>query len=250
MTAEARSNQVELVGYYGGDLVHALSAWTSTSRDLTPEKKARVPALLARLAKDCHHTPFEKSALHFLVTTDVSSHIHMIKHRISVSINAESARYKELRDDRFLYPSDWPSWQDATEGDEERRVLASRMRNLYIEGVARSLSDYHELVDLASRWFRMRQHEAGEVRAANSAEMEKKARSRAKESARFVRPYAGQITADVMFNWRSFMHFVKLRADPHAQLEVRELALEMVRLVREIPGAPFEHSLAAFGYGA
>ena len=32
-------NKVELLGYYGSDEVIACSAWTSTSRDLTEEKK-------------------------------------------------------------------------------------------------------------------------------------------------------------------------------------------------------------------
>jgi thymidylate synthase ThyX len=36
-----------------------------------------------------------------------------------------------------------------------------------------------------------------------------------------------------MFNWRSFAHFQKLRNDEHAQLEVREVAAEMLRLVEK-----------------
>jgi hypothetical protein len=31
-------NKVELMGHYGDDLTHALSAWTSTSRDITEEQ--------------------------------------------------------------------------------------------------------------------------------------------------------------------------------------------------------------------
>ncbi len=53
------NNKVELVGYYGGDESHALSAWTSTSRDLTQEKKDRMDKLLFMLASEGHHTPFE-----------------------------------------------------------------------------------------------------------------------------------------------------------------------------------------------
>ena len=70
-------NKVELIGYYGGDESHSLSAWTSTSRDLTDEKRERMPQLLHFLAKEGHHTPFEKSSLHFLVTCDTASHIHL-----------------------------------------------------------------------------------------------------------------------------------------------------------------------------
>ena len=73
-------------------------------------------------------------------------------------------------------------------------------------------------------------------------------RKRAKESARFYLPYGNQITADVMFNWRSFKHFLGLRMKPDAQREICWLAEEMLRQVREIPGSPFKHTIEAFGY--
>jgi hypothetical protein len=56
------SNNVELLGTYGGDIEHACSAWQSTDRTLTEEKRERIPAMLTKLAMDGHHTPFEKSA--------------------------------------------------------------------------------------------------------------------------------------------------------------------------------------------
>ena len=59
-------NKVEIIGYYGSDESHALSAWTSTSRELTDDKKSRMGKLISMLASEGHHTPFEKSALHFL----------------------------------------------------------------------------------------------------------------------------------------------------------------------------------------
>ena len=106
-------NTVELIGWYGGDEVNACSAWTSTSRELTNEKRERIPKLLKMLAENGHETPFEKSSVHFLVNTDIASHIHLLKHRIS-SLNAESARYKELREDKYYIPQDWPLyWQQA-----------------------------------------------------------------------------------------------------------------------------------------
>ena len=73
-------------------------------------------------------------------------------------------------------------------------------------------------------------------------------RKRAKETARFFKTFNSQITMDVMFNWRSFAHFQYLRNDEHAQVEVREVAQEMLRLVKEIDGNPFEHTIKAFGY--
>ena len=194
-------NKVELIGTYGSDLIHGLSAWTSTSRDLTEAKKARVGNLLKMLAKDSHHTPFEKSMLHFLVTTDIATHIHLLKHRVGVSINGESARYRELKDKYYL-PVDWK----AGEAD---------LLKEHIEG---SFKKYHECLD--------RLVADGYTRA------------RAKESARFYLPYGTQITADISFNWRSFAHFQKLRNDEHAQKEVRDVARAMLELVEQLDTFP------------
>jgi thymidylate synthase (FAD) len=203
-------NKVTLIGHYGDDWTHACSAWTSTSRDLTDEKRARMPALLKMLADNNHHTPFEKSSLHFLVTADIASHIHLLKHRIAVSINAESARYKELKDDRFYIPEDWP--------EEEKAALEHHC--------ARCFAGYHDCITKL---------------VASGIN-----RKRAKESARFYLPYAGQIQFDVMFNWRSFAHFLGLRHKSTAQLEIREIAHEMLRLVSNIEGEPFKHTIEAF----
>ena len=105
-------NKVELLGHYGSDEVIACSAWTSTSRNLTDEKRNRIQPLINMLWINGHETPFEKGVVHFLVDTDIASHIHLLKHRIGVSINGESARYKEIKEDKFLVPEDWPeNWQ-------------------------------------------------------------------------------------------------------------------------------------------
>src|SRR5271157_2654429 len=106
-------NIVELVGTYGSDETHALSAWTSTSRELNEDKRGRMDKLLTMLATNDHHTPFEKSSQHFLVTTDIATHIQIIKHRIGVSFNGESARYKELKEDKFYIPVDWQEDEQA-----------------------------------------------------------------------------------------------------------------------------------------
>ena len=65
------NNTVELLGYYGSDEIIACSAWTSTSRDLTEDKKARVGKLINMLLSNGHETPFEKGVVHFLVDTDI-----------------------------------------------------------------------------------------------------------------------------------------------------------------------------------
>lgn len=188
-------NRVILLEVAGSDLGIALSAWTSTSRNLTREKLARVPALLARLLRDGHHTPFEKSYLRFLILVDDATHIHCLKHRIAVPFNAESARYKELTSDAFYIPADWP---EAEQDAYSAHALAS-------------FAAYHAAL------------------ARLKAEgMDAK---RAKESARFYLPKGAQLWADISFNWRSLLHFLSLRDTPHAQREVREVAQRMMSLI-------------------
>jgi thymidylate synthase (FAD) len=207
------NNEVELLGYYGDDLTHACSAWTSTSRELTPEKVERVGKLLTMLATEGHHTPFEKSSLHFLVTVDQATHIHLLKHRIGVSINGESARYKELTEDKFYLPADWKQ----LEGEWLRNL--ERYTEIGNEFYHRCLDELTPILG----------------------------RKRAKESARFFKTFNSQITMDVMFNWRSFYHFQQLRNSEHAQVEVRELAQMMLALVKNIEGNPFKQTIDAFG---
>ena len=126
-------NNVELIGFYGNDEVHSLSAWTSTSRDLTEEKRQRIPSLLKMLADEGHLTPFEKSSLHFLVTCDQASHIHLLKHRIGVSINGESARYKELKEDKTYIPDDWVGDRILNEWSRKLNAFTYVTNRLYHE---------------------------------------------------------------------------------------------------------------------
>jgi thymidylate synthase (FAD) len=208
-------NKVQLLGYYGSDEIIACSAWTSTSRDLTEDKKARIPKLISDLWSNGHETPFEKGSVHFLVNCDIASHIHLLKHRIS-SLNAESARYKELKEDKYYLPEDWKGIRDnATQESwlETLEKFTKESNELY----HRALSDLTPILG----------------------------RKRAKESARYFKTYNSQIQSDVMFNIRSFANFLKLRNSEHAQLEIREIAAEMLRLVSEIEGNPFKHTLKA-----
>lgn len=222
MINSENNNKVELIGYYGNDLIHACSAWTSTSRKLSDDKIERVPKLLKMLAEAGHHTPFEKSSLHFLVDTDIASHIHLLKHRIGVSINGESARYKEIKEDKYLIPDDW--------GDIESNFEKDGVKN---DKWARILQDY---TDLGNTLY----HQCVKDLEPTLG------RKRAKESARFFKTYNSQIQADIMFNWRSFVHFLELRNKPDAQKEIREVAAEMLNIVKNIEGNPFKHTIEAF----
>jgi thymidylate synthase ThyX len=133
----------------------------------------------------------------------------LLKHRIGVSINGESARYKEIKEDKYIVPNDWPE-----EWKQKLKDHSDRGNELYHEAI----KDLQESLG----------------------------RKRIKESARFFKGYNSQICADVMFNWRSFGHFLGLRNKPDAQKEIREIASYMLKLVEDIEGNPFKHTVAAF----
>jgi thymidylate synthase (FAD) len=212
------NNTVELIGHYGSDEIIACSAWTSTSRDLTDEKKERIPALIKSLWENGHETPFEKGTVHFLINCDIASHIHLLKHRIS-SLNAESARYKELKEDKFYLPEDWKGiWDNATQ--EHWLNTLEKFTKESNELYHRAIRDLTQILG----------------------------RKRAKESARYFKTYNSQIQSDVMFNMRSFANFLKLRKSEHAQKEIHEIADMMLEAVKNIEGNPFKHTLIAFGY--
>ena len=218
-------NKVELIGYYGSDEIIALSAWTSTSRDLTEDKKQRIPNLIKMLWENGHETPFEKGMVHFLVDTDIASHIHLLKHRIS-SFNGESARYKELKEDKFYLPEDWEniisSKDISIDGDFPFKYKHAKWITILKEYTELGNDLYHQCLEDLTPIL---------------------GRKRAKESARFFKTYNSQIQGDVSFNMRSFANFIKLRNSEHAQLEIREIAQEMWNLVENIEGNPFKYTL-------
>ena len=203
-------NKVEYIGHYGSDKLIACSAWTSTSRNLSPEKINRIPNMLDTLWSNFHETPFEKGMVHFLVDTEIASHIHILKHRLS-SMNGESARYKELKEDKFYIPNDFPKkWRD-------KLTEATKQTN----------EDYHQCLEELTPLL---------------------GRKRAKESARFFKMYNSQIEGDLSFNMRSFYNFLNLRNSPHAQKEIREIAEQMRDLVLNIDGNPFKKTMELFDF--
>lgn len=227
-------NTVELLGYYGSDEIIACSAWTSTSRELTEDKKARIPKLINMLWRDGHETPFEKGVVHFLVNTEIASHIHILKHRIS-SLNAESARYKELKEDKYYIPEDWKDIE--VEYDSELHPFGE-----YAIDFSDAGDTWTEMLEWYTKLGNTLYHRCLEQTEPILG------RKRAKESARFFKTYNSQIQADVSFNMRSFANFQKLRNSEHSQLEIREIAGIMLQEVKNIEGNPFKHTIEAWGF--
>lgn len=247
-------NKVELMGYYGGDKTHCLSAWASTFEELdlelpqniedrvdfifqhVCEKKLKTPQeLLKMLADNEHGTPFECSFLHFQTTEDIASHIHFIKHR-HLQKNSESARYKELKEDNIYIPKDW----EGITSDEDMDITMYGVYHdpIIIDSGIEWSSILRSYAELGNHLYHECLRDLEPVLG----------RKRAKESARYFKTYNSQLNTTTSMNFRAFMHFQHLRNSPHAQVEIREMAQMMLECVKSIPNNPFEYSLKAFGY--
>lgn len=219
-------NKAELVGWYGGDKAIARAAWTSTQADVEAKTDEQIRDLIVNKLWNNgtgkpHKTPFERGIAEFNITCDVASHIHLIKHR-HLNINGESARYKELKEDKYYLPEDW---KGIVVPDKTRMI-----DNDWYE----TLEEYTKLGnDLYHRCLADLTPILG--------------RKRAKESARFFKTYNSQITLSLMMNMSCFQNFYTLRADDGAQDEIHEIADLMLQVIKDIPGNPFKYTLEAFG---
>jgi flavin-dependent thymidylate synthase len=221
-------NRVELLGFYGGDRAIARAAWTSTQTDVDAKTDEQIRDLLVNKlwnnkSGKAHKTPFERGIVEFNITCEQASHIHLLKHRLA-NINGESARYKELKEDKFYLPEDWVNIQISPE---------------------HGLSSYET-------WYEcLRDHTFLSNRLYHAAlkDVEKAlGRKRAKESARFFKTMNSQLTLSVMMNMSCFNNFVNLRDDDAAQREIAWIAQDMVKAVKAISGEPFKFTLEAFNF--
>lgn len=231
-------NKVELIGWYGGDKSIARAAWTSTQIDVDKKSDEQIRDLLVNKlwnngSGKPHRTPFERGIVEFNVTCDVASHIHIIKHR-HANVNGESARYKELKEDKYLLPHDWlnekindKSISFSKNCIEPDFCIGESWQNVLHQYTELGNYLYHQCLEDLSKTL---------------------GRKRAKESARFFKTYNSQITLSVMMNMSCFYNFYTLRADTAAQLEIQNIANQMLECIQEIPEDPFKYTLEAFGF--
>ena len=132
--------------------------------------------------------------------------------------NAESARYKELKEDKFYLPEDWLDY--GNEGRYWYDMLWQHTEN--------SNRMYHACLSALTR-----------------AGMPK---NRAKETARYFKSYNSQINSVKIFSFDGLMQvYHKRKHGSGAQKEIADIVEQMVTEVKNIPGNPFAASLKAFG---
>lgn len=226
---ENYKNNVSLIGWYGGDRAIARAAWTSTQTDVDAKTDEQIRDLLVNKlwnngSGKPHKTPFERGIVEFNITCEQASHIHLIKHRLA-NINGESARYKELKEDKFYLPEDW------------KGIKASSLTGYLSKHNGKN---WYDILSIHTEYSNHLYH------AALTDVSVILGRKRAKESARFFKTMNSQLTLSVMMNMSCFQNFIKLRHDEAAQREIDWIAQDMIMCVKNIPNSPFKYTLEAF----
>lgn len=148
------------------------------------------------LVKMKHESPLEHVSITFSIEGISRACLSQLtRHRIA-SYNCQSQRYVDGKNFNFVTPT-----LDYIE-DEEKRML---FKECYKEIFEILKNSYQSLVALGAR----------------------------KEDARAILPQATTCNLTMTINLRSFRNFLKLRMDKAAQEEIRQLATEMCKLVKE-----------------
>lgn len=186
--------------------------------------KEKVEKFLKMLMDLGHESPIEHVSFTFGIEGVSRSLLAQItRHRIA-SYSVKSQRYVKEGQFEFITP---PA---ISENDVAHKI--------YLESMQNAQETYNKLADILSQKYLAENLAAGmeEKPARNQAE------KKAIEDARFVLPNACETKMIVTMNARSLMNFFHHRCCSRAQWEIRALADEMLRLVKEV--APTLFSLA------
>lgn len=194
---------IRLIEFMGGDqraVESARVSFGSVSKGEAADRK-----LIEYLLEHGHFSPFEHSVFQFHVKCPIFVARQWMRHRIA-SYNEISARYTEVHDE-FYFPSEFRA-QDRSnrQGSLPSSSLdQAKMKEIYDRAIKSAYASYKELLDAGA----------------------------AREMARMVLPVAQYTEFHWTINARSLLNFINLRADSHAQFEIRRYAEAIQGMFRE-----------------
>lgn len=187
---------------------------------------------LRKLTAMGHESPIEHASFTFAIQGVSRSLLAQItRHRIA-SYSVRSQRYVSEKDFSYVTPPEIAAIPEAKE--------------LFEASMERARADYAKLVRVIGA-----KHAVG--LEASGMEHEKavtEGRRRAREDARFVLPNGCDTQMIMTMNARSLKNFFSLRCCSRAQWEIRALATEMLRQVKEVCPTLFENAGPACVRGA
>ena len=212
---------VRVIDYMGDDAAIVQAARVSYGRGTRKVSEDR--GLINYLMRHRHTTPFEMCEIKYHVKLPIFVARQWIRHR-TANVNEHSARYSIL-DNEFYLPAPVHLAVQATTNRQGRGAVldgaaAQRVLDLLRRDAERAYAGYAELLD----------------EDASSAPSDPTRPALARELARI------NLTLGFYTQWywktdlHNLMHFLSLRADPHAQYEIRAYAETMLdTLARWVP---------------
>lgn len=192
---------VELVDFVGSDQRIVAAARVSYGQETKGEEADR--RLIRYLLEHKHTSPFEHCIFTFRVKAPLFVVRQWHRHRMW-SYNEISARYTELKEE-FYIPKGW-------------RVQDKKNKQ----------SSTDEFIHAHTRWYEDICKEAFE----HYREIIAKGGSR--EMARIVLPLSTYTEMYASVDLHNLLHFIKLRADSHAQWEIQQYANALLELTRTV----------------
>ncbi len=219
---------VRVIDYMGDDGAIVQAARVSYGRGTKKVSDDR--GLINYLMRMRHTSPFEMCELKLHVKLPIFVARQWVRHR-TANVNEYSARYSVLADEFYVPAPEHVASQAGSNRQGRDRVLdplqATAVRETVRANAERAYADYLALLN---------QDEAG-------AALEPEREGLARELARIVLP----LNTYTEWYWKTdlhnLLHFIALRADPHAQYEIRayaEALLDVVRRWTPLTCAAFE----------
>ena len=171
-----------------------------------------------------HGSVLEHAAWSFLITGVSRSFTHeLVRHRAGFAYSQLSQRYVDESDCDFVEPA-------CIAADPE-------LHTIWEESVQQSHTAYCRLVEALARTFK---DESDPTLR----------RKLARQAARSVLPNATETKIFVTGNARAWRHFIELRANEHAEVEIRGVAVRILEiLTREAPHLFGDYQLEVLGDG-
>jgi thymidylate synthase (FAD) len=208
---------VRVIDYMGDDAAIVQAARVSYGKG-TKQTRGDT-ALIDYLLRHRHTTPFEMCEIKFHVKLPIFVARQWIRHR-TANVNEYSARYSVLDKEFYIPAPEHLAAQSQANRQGRGEVLegaqAARVLEILREDAAHSYAHYEEMLN---------QREDGSI-------IEPDQPGLARELARMNLP----LNIYTQWYWKcdlhNLMHFLSLRADPHAQYEIRAYADAMLETVK------------------
>ena len=202
---------VSLVDHMGSDLSVVNSARISYAKR-SESFCERDEKLVNYLWEHNHTSPFRHATLQFHIKAPLFVIRQWQKHQVGCAWNEVSGRYVEFEAE-FYIPDCWRKQHKQNKQGSYGEVESQQEAySIYTRALEASLDEYYNLLNLGV----------------------------CKEQARMVLPLSLYTQCYWTASLQAVMHFLSLREDSHAQLEIQEYA----KAIRELSAAHFPSSLS------